>query len=761
MRASSRFAPTVLFFTILFVVLEGRFFYLQILRGEDFRERARISVIARERIPPRRGRIRDRNGKILADNVASFHLTVTPHYSAAPGVRAEVLDRLGDILRWSEEETRLLETQMADAIETGRRWEALRIPGDLQADTCPHDGAQLVLAKEPEELLYCPDTDETLRPIDLEASYCPFDGKRLVWEDDAKGADRTTATCPKCDRRFATRAVCPGDHDSADVVHVHHNLQCEVCKRTYTNEVAAVRTVLYELPGVNIRTRFDRIYPFHYDAAHLLGYINRVTAEDREKFPGVYALHDTIGRTGIERALEAQLRGTSGEALYIKDARGHRRASDEIDGLGGETAFSPAIPGHDVWLTIDIDMQKEVRRALRYYKSGAAVVMDPRTGEIIATYSKPGYDPNDWSGRLSKEVWEETQANPYTPLLNKALTPYAPGSVYKIVTGVAALQEGVITPDTTIECPGHYEFGGRRFHCHNRGGHGHVDMIEAIKHSCDVYFYRVGEMLGMDRLAHYGEMFGFGGPSGIEVGERTGRVPTKTWHADNTSLGWQPGLTLSTAIGQGSLTTSPVQVARSFMAIANGGYVLNASAVHQITDHEGSLVRRFAPTVQQQLVVGEDHASLVRAGLVGVVNDPDGGAYSIALPNIVMAGKTGTAEAAQVRADATPELAVWLLEDHSWFAAYAPADDPQMVVTVFVEHGGWGSKTAAPIARKIVQSWLRLGLYDPAPADADDAAADDPLADDPLADDPLADDPLADDPLADDPAAPGPDGVAP
>ncbi len=678
-------------------------------------------MIARERIPPRRGLIKDRHGTVLARNTATYNATLTPHYVRDPDRRAAVVERLGATLQLPAEARDELLDKIAAGLDGGRRWDPIRVPGELVADHCPHDGAPLELAEAPYQAFFCAGDGHSHYLVDPKATYCPFDRSRLRWRDGRK-----VAGCKTCVRTFAIAPSCQHD-DGRGPELVTHNLACPVCGRGWSDQVATIKALLYALPGVNIRTEFKREYPFGYDAAHVLGYMNRVTADDRKRYAGLYELRDVIGRTGVERAQERLLRGTPGESLHIKDARGHRQSPSGLGGLSGEREFRRAVSGHDVWLTLDMNLQKEVRRAFRYYKSGAGVVLDPRTGDVLAMYSKPGFDPNDWSGRLSKEVWEETTSNPYSPLINKALTAYAPGSVYKLVTSAAALTEGVITPDDTIDCPGFYEFGGRRFGCHIDSGHGHVDVVRALKYSCDVYFYRVGEMLGMDRLAQWGSLYGFGSATGLEVHERTGRVPTKTWHEEFTTLGWQPGFTLSTAIGQGSLTATPAQVARSFMALANGGYLLELSLIERVVDEDGHVVQELGPRLERRLDVSNASQALIREGFVRVVNDPSGTARDVALDAIVIAGKTGTAEAAQLRAGASPALARWLKEDHAWFAAYAPAEDPQIVVAVFLEHGGAGSKTAAPIAQRIIKAWMRLGLYEaPAGAALDDVDPDAP-----------------------------------
>ena len=706
------------FFTLLFVILMGRLFYLQILRGEDYKERARISFIARERIPARRGRILDRNDVVLADNTPVYRLTLVPHYVAGE-VRERVLEQLSVVLGMTAAERLSIDAKIAAAMENHKAWEPLLIRRDLVGGACPYDGASLELAERPSHELSCRECGLTHSPIASDATFCPFDRKRLAWD-----RDHLHATCPRCRRSFVSTPVCPHDGHLLDVV--ENNLRCPTCERTFTNQVATLGTLLHSLPGVDLATELRRTYPLRYEAAHVVGYMNRVTAEDREAAPGTYGLTDFIGRRGVERAFEDALRGEAGESLYIKDSGGRRREAHELGSLVDDVEFRPAVRGDDVRLTIDLRLQREVRRAFRYHKSGAAVAIDPRTGEVLAAYSKPGFDPNQWSGRLTQRVWDETTSNPYAPLLDKAVTPYAPGSVYKIVTATAGLADGVITPDLTINCPGYYDFAGRRFHCHNRAGHGPQRLVDAIKHSCDVYFYRVGQIIGMDALARYGQLFGFGEPTGVGVDERSGRVPSKTWHEEHTQLGWQPGLTLSTAIGQGSLTASPLQVARAFAALLGGGRLLKLHLVRDLRDAAGDVVKTYVPELTRDLSehgARPEHLALVREGLVRVINDPDGTASDVAMDEVVFGGKTGTAEAAQRRVGADPELARWLREDHAWFAGYAPAEDPQILVVVFVEHGGGGSKVAAPIAQRVVRAWLRLGLYEPPAPEAGDEDA--------------------------------------
>lgn len=701
-----RFGLITLLFTVLFGLLMGRFFWLQIVRGDEYRERARVSFTTKERLPARRGELRDRNGQVLARNVAHHKATILPRAVRDPEVRGATLDRLSTFLLLTREERAAIEQEIVAQLEANNAWQPVEVRDDLVAATCPHDGTVLTLdadAATHAPLLFCHACGRSHEGIASDARQCPHDKRKLDWA--TTDGERHAATCPRCERSFVTAPICPDDGEL--LTPVHHNLSCPACKRRFSDQVAILRAHKHELPGVRLDTYFMRDYPQPFLASHLLGYMNLVTAEDREAEPGVYALSARVGRAGAERAFEAILRGVAGEAEYYKGAE-----------AGLTRAFRAAEPGHDVWLTLDARLQREVRQAMRYQRSGAAVVLEPRTGEILAMYSTPGFDPNEWSGRLTREAWDELAKNPYDPMLNKALTPYAPGSVYKIVTSLAILHDGLMTPEDTIHCPGYYEFAGRRFRCHQRTGHGFMNLVNALKYSCDVYYYRLGERLGMDRLAHFGHLFGFGEPTGIEVAERTGLVPTRAYHTD-TPLGFQPGFTLSTSIGQGSLTASPLQVARSFAAIANGGNLVETRVLKQITDERGVVVERFLPVEGPRLPMTPEQREIIHEGLVRTVNDPDGTGGEARLDSVLVAGKTGTAEAPMSRPGADPELARWLLEDHAWFAAYAPAHDPQVVVVVYLEHGGSGGKKAGPLVKQILQAWMRLGLYrvaDPAPS---------------------------------------------
>jgi len=725
----SRFGLLAIVFTACFVVLLGRLFYVQIVRGDEYREAARTSFTTTERLPARRGEVKDRTGVLLAKNVPVRRLRLAPDKLLKPAVQAEVMTRLGAILEFTHEEEAAIVDKLALAHE-GNRSEPILVSEQLVDDQCPFDGATLELPTDPppdvdaEHLLFCRECGLYHEPIAADATFCPHDRSRLTWTGD--GAQRQ-ATCPKCKRHFATSGICPIDGQIMSAT--QHNLVCPVCKRRFTNQVAVLESQ-GDLAGVMVDTTLMREYTQPFTLAHTLGYINRVTQKDLDLNPGVYPIDGRKGRAGIESALEAILRGKSGGVEYLM---GTNRTV--------ENSRRPSEPGFDVWLTIDARLQREVRDIMRYQRSGAAVVMEPNTGEILALYSHPGFDPNAWSGRLSKEEWTSISQNPYDPLHNKAVTAYAPGSVYKIVTALAGLREHIITPETTYFCPGHYEYGGRDFGCHLKTGHGTVNLHSAMKGSCDVYFYKVAEQLGMDRLAKYGREFGFGAPTGIEIAESIGIVPTRKWYDDTTPLKFQPGLTLSVGIGQGSLTATPLQVARSFAVMANGGRLVQPRLVMRYTDESRREEQEFLPVDERRVAMTPDEHAFIEDGLLAVVNDPGGTGKAAYDDLLKVAGKTGTAEAPQSRIGATPEIATWLKEDHAWFAMYAPVPDPQVVIVIFLEHGGSGGHDAGPLARRVFEAWKRLGLYRAPPPELEPLPGEDPGGpDDSVPDDGAPDD---------------------
>ena len=463
------------------------------------------------------------------------------------------------------------------------------------------------------------------------------------------------------------------------------------------------RLETHRLDGVSIQARAQRSYGHGNLAAHMMGYMNEVTGEELKMVRfAEYQPGEMTGRAGVERMFEDQLRGVPGSERIVVDARGRRKRGPEVEELLGKDRRVDPTPGHNLVLTIDIEVQRLVERALRRYSSGAAVVMEVDTGRILASASKPAYDPNLLTSRLNPKDARRLLTDPLRPLLDRVTREhYFPGSTYKVVTATAALEEGKTTPTEKLKCKGWHRLGKRNFRCSH--AHLSVQLYESIVGSCNVYYYTMAERVGMDTLARYARMYGLGAPTGLGLnGEVGGFIPTKAWYARRKQP-FRVGFTLNAGIGQGNVKTTPIQMVSMYAAIANGGTLYLPQVVERIETSSGKLVAQFTPRVRRKVKVKPETLALIRHALEGVVSHEDGTAHSSRLEHIQVAGKTGTA---QVGRRAKKGLSLWL-GDHSWFAAYAPVDKPRIAVAVIIEHGGRAAKVAAPVAMEIIKGYFR------------------------------------------------------
>lgn len=475
------------------------------------------------------------------------------------------------------------------------------------------------------------------------------------------------------------------------------------------DQFARIATEQSTLAGIRATVGTQRVYPEGKTAAHVIGYMNEISAQeivdakDHEYFPGAL-----VGRFGVEKMVEAELRGAAGTKPHAVDARGAVQPKEIIQGLGLASTLSQAPhqqaqPGRNVYLTLDLALQKAAEQALRSHPSGAAVVLEAQTGRVLAMVSKPTFDPNQMTGRLTPAMVQRFEENPFRPLIDKALREdYFPGSVYKIVAAIAALEKKFVDPRQKFRCTGSHELGRHVFRCPR--AHGWVDLEQAIVQSCNVYFYRMAELVGMDSLAEVARNFGFATPTGIGLnGEVGGFVPTKNWYLANSKEGFRLGFSLNAAIGQGSTKVTVLQMALAYAAIGNGGRLFVPKIVERMESADGQRLSDFQPEIRRQLQASPATLALLKRALRGVVENPKGTAFSARLRGPVsVAGKTGTA---QVRGSSQGAQDV----DHAWFVAFAPADSPVISVAVLVEHGGQGSKVAAPIAMEIIDSYFRSG----------------------------------------------------
>jgi len=466
-----------------------------------------------------------------------------------------------------------------------------------------------------------------------------------------------------------------------------------------------------DLPGVRLEHAIRRDYPFGAAAAHVLGYMNEISGEElRAKKQENYRAGDLVGRVGIERQLEGYLRGRTGFQKVVVDRRGIPKTN--IRELVEGAIKQDPIPGNNVFLTMDMDLQRISERALRNANAGAAVVVDVSTGRILAAVSKPGFDPNEMSGHLSSEAQARILADRFHPLRDKVLTEtYFPGSTFKVVTALAALEDKLISPDEHAKCHGYFEIGRRRFKCTKT--HGVVALYDAIVQSCNVYFYELGARPGMlDRLARFGTDMGLGAPTGLGLnGEEAGFIATEEWYREQKRLnpkneGFQVGHALNAAIGQETRVTL-LQMAMLYAAIANGGKLWLPQLVERIEAPSGQILEDFPPRVRRELSVTADNLALVRQALVGVVNESKGTAYK-ARPDddLEVAGKTGTAQVLRHMGRRGEPITSYEQNDHAWFAGFAPAGNPRIAFAVLVEHGGHGGEVAAPVAMEIAHGYF-------------------------------------------------------
>lgn len=453
------------------------------------------------------------------------------------------------------------------------------------------------------------------------------------------------------------------------------------------------------LPGVTPEVGLSRIYPFDQDFAHIVGYVGPVSDYDLERLddpdPLLQIPKFQIGKVGAEAKLEGVLRGKAGTKRIEVNAVG--RVMRELDRREGQ-------PGANLRLTVDEGLQNFVQARLGE-ESAAAVIMDSQSGDILAASSSPSFDPNKFVRGISVADYSALTENTYRPLANKAVQGiYPPGSTFKMVTVLAALEEGVITPDETVYCPGHMESGGRKFHCWKRGGHGNVDLLKSLYQSCDVYYYDIAGRVGIEKITAMARRLGLGIRHDLPMSAvAEGLTPTKAWKASARGADWVIGDTLNSGIGQGFVLASPLQLAVMSARLATGR-AISPRLVKSVNSIEEP-IRDDGP-----LGINENHLRAVRKGMQMVSNYSRGTAYSsrIALAEMQMAGKTGTS---QVRNISAAERArgvtsnadlPWERRDHALFVAFAPYEAPRIACSVVVEHGGGGSTAAAPIARDIV-----------------------------------------------------------
>lgn len=588
-----RFQVAVYLVVTVFVVLLLRLWFLQLIRGETYRNLSENNRIRLEDIASTRGIIYDRHGRILVDNRPAFKLAVVP-------------EDIRDFQKTLYQLSSTLEVDQAQFMEKVRH---------------APKGAPF-------------------RPILLS--------------------------------RDMTR-----------------------------DQVAAVETQRFHLPGVMVQIEPRRSYERPSFAAHLIGYLGEIEeAQLKDRRYQGYKMGDYLGKYGVELEWEDLLKGQRGGRQVEADAAGRQlRILGEV----------PPQPGHNLVLALDTKLQLRAELALEG-KAGAIIALDPTKGDILAMASSPAFDQNQFVRGFSPNEWQAIVDNPQHPLENKAIQGQYPlGSTFKPVVAAAALEEGVIDSETLLSCYGEYRLGNRVYRCWKKRGHGQLALHQALVQSCDIYFYQLGQRLGVDRMAKYARLFGLGSKTLVRLNnEARGLVPTSQWKLRRFGVRWQKGEDLVIAIGQGFLLATPIQAAMFYGAIANGHEFVRPRVVLRVEDANGGLINEVDSEIVRRLTLKPTTISFLQAALEGVVQEPSGTGRAAQIPGIRVAGKTGTAQVVRMPEDEKSESQVsYEFQDHAWFVAYAPAEAPEIVVAVLVEHGGHGGSAAAPLARQVMEEYFK------------------------------------------------------
>lgn len=478
----------------------------------------------------------------------------------------------------------------------------------------------------------------------------------------------------------------------------------EIKKNITREELAIIEANLFNLPGARTQFRPQRNYVYGSFASHIIGYLGEISEIQLKsgKYPG-NGLGDFIGQFGVEKMWQDALEGAKGAEQVEVDVYGRK--------LRTLPPVRSPVPGYNIYLTIDKDLQLLAENCLKG-KEGAIVALDPNNGEVLAMASAPAFDPNKFIGGISSTEWNKLMGSKKKPLLNRAITGgYSPGSVFKIVTSIAGLEEGIIDPEEEFFCNGTYKLGNYESNCWkwDKGGHGKVNLHKAIRESCDVYFYKIGLKLGIDNIAHYARAFGLGQKTNIDLAnEYRGLIPDTEWKRKTLGEEWQQGETMSCAIGQSYVTVTPIQLASLISTVFNGGRIYQPKIVKSVGD-DTDKVYEFNPGLLGILSFNDSNIEKVKNSLIAVVNEAGGTGDESRIKGITVAGKTGTvqvignekAKNLHPEGDVPDEY-----KDHAWFAAIAPAEEPRIAVAVLVEHGEHSSASAL-VSKKLIMQYLK------------------------------------------------------
>lgn len=492
------------------------------------------------------------------------------------------------------------------------------------------------------------------------------------------------------------------------------------------DEVFRVQTLRIDYPGVEVRENIIRSYPLGPNGAQLFGYVAEISKKQlpilNQQFKDkiVFEQGDLIGKSGVEELRDIELRGRDGYSFIQVDAHGRELGATDNKILGQQIKDIEPTPGHNIQLTIDRDIQEVAFKSFSDLQRIGAVVALKSNGEVLAWVSTPSFDPNEFSKGISPDLFAKMINDPFKPFRNKVIQDHtAPGSTFKPLMAITSVEEKIVTPATIVNCPGSLRFGNRPYHDHLKGGFGNITIFEAIERSSNVFFYKMGIALGIDRMYKYISLFGLGNRTNIELKrENGGLLPSAAWKMKNVGEEWQPGENLSTAIGQGYVTATPLQMAIAYNAIGTEGKVVKPFLIQKLIDPRGQVIEEHHPELVRDLQklqpngvkISQQTFKTVKEGMRRVVQGERGTAKYWRVPHVEMAGKTGTSQVRSFNADDIyTECTSRPLNyrHHGWFVAFAPVENPEITVAVLAEHACHGSTGAAPIVRDIVQAYMK------------------------------------------------------
>lgn len=677
---------------VIVLILVFRLFYLQVIRGDYYLSRSESNFIQERPISHSRGLILDQTGAPLVDNRPSHDLYVT--FSLLPDTylavkkmasflgykRADIATAVSKIKAAKTEF--VLAKLSYSACHSFENWlQTERVPGVFVQDCAAHVDPLLFPARESA-------LQELTALLGL-----PPEEMQVYWESAKKKAEGLGQYKPVL-------------------------LVADLDFESYARLEATIS--LGTLPGLALFDSIRRRYVQGSLAAHALGYLNELSATELVKKPE-YRSGQRIGRRGIELMYESVLRGEDGFERTVVDAKGRRFSEAAQADWLGEDRIEPSVPGNNLTLSVDLELQKAAEKAFMG-KAGSVVALEAGTGFVLAMASFPAYDPNQIIARNNRKIFQALTSNPLKPWLNKAIQEhYAPGSTFKAITATAGFEHGLLKSTDHKYCNGLFNLGRASWRCFKREGHGNLDVVDALKTSCDVFFYNLGYEMGPDKLAETAKLLGFGRKTGVELDmEIPGIMPDRAYYMKRLGY-YSPGLVVNSSIGQGDVTVTPLQLAVAYDALVNGGTLYKPQLVREIHDAQNKLIEKKRPIVVSHLQESAKNLALVKEGLSHVY-EPGGTVASMLyrsdLPElskwlresgVKIGGKTGTAQVVRLSKSVKhvePGQVAYLQRDHAWFVGFAPADKPEIIIVAMTEHGGFGGTASAPVVSEMVKVWF-------------------------------------------------------